>query len=76
MPYSWEFAPHLAKIALKTGTSFGQRDAWCIGYNPDFTVGVWVGNVSGAGSPSLVGADIAAPVMTEVMDYLTRDSDS
>ncbi len=76
MPYSWEFAPHLAKIALKTGTSFGQRDAWCIGYNPDFTVGVWMGNVSGAGSPSLVGADIAAPVMIEIMDYLTRDSDS
>jgi penicillin-binding protein 1C len=75
MPYSWEFAPHLAKIALKTGTSFGMRDAWCVGYNPHYTVGIWMGNVNSSSSPFLVGADIAAPIMIEVFDFLTKNSD-
>ncbi len=75
MPYSWEFTPRLAKVALKTGTSFGLRDALCVGYNPDYTVGVWMGNADSEGSPYLVGAEAAAPVMIEIFDFLTRDSD-
>ncbi len=63
LPTSWEFTADMPTVAWKTGTSFGRRDAWAIGYNPDFTVGVWAGNFSGEGSPYLVGAEAAAPLM-------------
>ncbi len=75
LPHSWEFNPRLAKLALKTGTSFGLKDAWCIGYNPDYTIGVWFGNVNGKWSPFLIGAEIASPVLVEVFNFLTRDMD-
>jgi penicillin-binding protein 1C len=75
LPYAWEFSPHLARAALKTGTSFGLRDAWCLGYNPDYTVGVWIGNVNSQGSPYLIGAEIASPVFIEIFDFLTKNSD-
>ncbi len=63
LPTSWEFTADMPTVAWKTGTSFGRRDAWAIGYNPDYTVGVWAGNFSGEGSPYLVGAEAAAPLM-------------
>ncbi len=75
MPYSWEFAPHLAKAALKTGTSFGLKDAWCIGYNPKYTIGIWIGNADSRGSPFLVGAQIASPIFVEIFDFLTKNND-
>jgi penicillin-binding protein 1C len=64
----------LPKVAWKTGTSYGRRDAWSIGYNTRYTVGVWVGNFSGAGVPELIGAEIATPLLFEVfntIDYNT-----
>ena len=51
------------KIAWKTGTSFGFRDAWAIGLNPRYTVAVWVGNANGEGRPELTGTSAAAPLM-------------
>lgn len=63
---SWEFARDLPTVAWKTGTSYGRKDAWTIGYNPDYTAGVWVGNFSGEGSPWLVGAEVAAPLMFDI----------
>jgi penicillin-binding protein 1C len=63
LPSSWEFTRDLPTIAWKTGTSYGRRDAWAIGYNPKYTVGVWTGNFSGEGSPYLVGVEAAAPLM-------------
>lgn len=65
-PSSWEFSPNIPKVAWKTGTSFGRKDAWSIGFNPTFTVGVWVGNFDGESSPDLVGAEAAAPILFEV----------
>ena len=53
----------LPRIAWKTGTSSGQRDAWCIAYNPEYVVGVWIGNPAGRASPALIGAAAAAPVV-------------
>ena len=44
---------NLPKIAWKTGTSYGKRDAWAIGYNPDYTVGVWMGNFDGRGANTM-----------------------
>lgn len=58
------------KIAWKTGTSFGLRDAWAIGVTPGYTVGVWVGNASGEGRPELTGLTAAAPVMFDLFNRL------
>ena len=52
----------LPRVAWKTGTSSGQRDAWTIAFNPDYVVGVWIGALSGPGSPDLTGVHAAAPV--------------
>ena len=60
-------------VAWKTGTSTGRRDAWTFAYNPDYTVGVWLGNFDGRASPALVGAELAAPVAFEVFQGLYRD---
>ncbi len=59
------------KIAWKTGTSLGRRDAWCIAYNPIYTVGVWIGNFSGEGANNLVGAEVATPLMKDIFKTLT-----
>jgi len=59
-----------ARIFWKTGTSFGRRDAWSIGFLNDYTVGIWVGNFSGEGSDSIVGALAAAPVMFDILRAL------
>lgn len=76
LPRAWEFTPTRGRIAFKTGTSFGLKDAWCIGYNPDYTVGVWLGNTDAKGSTALVGIRAAAPIVVEVFNYLTRYHDS
>ncbi|MBX2845220.1 MAG: penicillin-binding protein 1C, partial [Saprospiraceae bacterium] len=54
------------RIAWKTGTSFGHRDAWAIGWNQDYLVGVWVGNADGEGRPGLTGLKTAAPLLFDV----------
>lgn len=56
--------------AVKTGTSKDMRDNWCVGYTRRFTVGVWVGNFSGAAMHDVTGITGAAPVWLEVMNYL------
>ncbi len=51
------------RIAFKTGTSYGYRDAWSIGFDGKHTIGVWVGRPDGAPVPGLVGRASAAPVL-------------
>lgn len=58
------------KIAWKTGTSFGHRDAWAIGVTPGYVVGTWVGNADGEGRPGMTGASAAAPLMFEIFKIL------
>ena len=60
--------------AVKTGTSKDMRDNWCVGYSRRFTVGVWVGNFSGAPMWNVSGITGAAPVWAEVMNYLHADA--
>ena len=62
-PEAFERTMNLPKIAWKTGTSYGHRDAWCIGYSPTLTIGVWLGNFDGKGAPMLSGADAASPIL-------------
>lgn len=59
--------------AVKTGTSKDMRDNWCIGWSQHYTVGVWVGNASGAAMRDVSGVSGAAPVWHEVMAFLHRD---
>jgi penicillin-binding protein 1C len=55
-------APH-GRIAFKTGTSYGFRDAWAVGFDGRMTVGVWVGRPDGAPVAGLVGRSAAAPIL-------------
>jgi len=66
----------LPRVAWKTGTSTGFRDAWTLAYNPEFVVGVWLGNHDGRGSPALVGADAAAPLAHELFRRLYPDGNA
>ena len=74
-PVSWQSTSHLPKIAWKTGTSYGRRDAWSIGYNKNYTVGVWAGNFSGQGIPELSGASVATPLLFKIFNTIDYDSD-
>ena len=67
----FESTINLPKIAWKTGTSYGHRDAWCIGYSPTLTIGVWLGNFDGRGSPMLSGTDAATPILFALFTALT-----
>lgn len=60
------------KIAWKTGTSFGFRDAWAVGLNGKYTVAVWVGNADGEGRPDLTGTSAAAPLMFSIFNILEQ----
>nr|WP_111707011.1 penicillin-binding protein 1C [Lutibacter citreus] len=71
---NWEFFDDANKIAWKTGTSFGYRDAWAIGATKKYVVGVWVGNADGEGRPGLVGVSTAAPILFDVFNYLPQNS--
>ena len=62
--------------AVKTGTSKDMRDNWCVGFSSRYTVGVWVGNASGAPMWDVSGVTGAAPVWQEVMQYLHQQSGS
>lgn len=67
---SARFFKDMPEVAWKTGTSSRQRDAWAIGYNPRYTVGVWVGHFSGAPLEHLTGQAIAAPLFFRLFRLL------
>lgn len=66
----WLFTKPNQKIAWKTGTSFGFRDAWSVGITPEYVVAVWVGNADGEGRPGIIGIEAAAPLMFNVFHLL------
>lgn len=74
-PLNWQSTERMPKIAWKTGTSYGRRDAWSVGYNKKYTVGIWVGNFSGLGIPELSGANIATPLLFKIFNSIDYDSD-
>jgi len=69
----WEHFQSSRRIAWKTGTSFGFRDAWAVGVNPRYAVGVWAGNADGEGRPGLIGVMAAAPVLFDIFNRLPGD---
>ncbi len=58
------------QIAYKTGTSYGYRDAWAIGFDGAYVIGVWVGRPDGAPVPGLSGFTTAAPILFEAFDRI------
>lgn len=69
---SWHQYASSLKVAWKTGTSFGARDAWAIGVTAEYVVAVWAGNANGVGRPGLSGTDAAAPLLFELFGLLPR----
>jgi len=58
-------------VAWKTGTSYGSRDAWAIGVNEQWTIGVWVGNFKGGSVANLSGSSSAAPLLFSLFNNLS-----
>ena len=63
------------RIAYKTGTSYGHRDAWAIGFDGAHVVGVWIGRADGTPVPGAFGGDLAAPVLFEAFQRLKSKAD-
>ena len=66
----WEQFTSSQKIAWKTGTSFGFRDAWAIGITSGYVVAVWTGNTTGEGRAGLIGVQTSAPIMFDIFREL------
>ena len=85
-PAAWEIGDILAglapppgapanRLAYKTGTSYGHRDAWAIGYDGRHVIGVWMGRPDGTPVPGAFGAEVAAPVLFQAFARLKRQLD-
>lgn len=68
----WQLYAQGQKIAWKTGTSYGNKDAWTIGVTPKYTVGVWCGNATGEGRPEITSTNLAAPILFEIFNLLPK----
>lgn len=66
----WGLFSSAQRIAWKTGTSFGFRDGWAVGFTPKYCVVVWVGNTTGEGRPDLTGINTAAPILFDIFRLL------
>ncbi len=67
---SWQLFGYDHKIAWKTGTSYGHKDAWAAGFNKKYQVTVWVGNEYGEGRKDLTGIVRAAPILFKIFNAL------
>lgn len=72
LPNMYEAAQGIPRIAWKTGTSYGRKDAWSIGYNRRYTIGVWLGNFNGTGVAELNGAGTATPLLFRLFNAIDR----
>jgi penicillin-binding protein 1C len=70
---SWQIFGNDHKIAWKTGTSYGHKDAWALGFNGSYMVGVWIGNEGGEGRFDLTGISKAAPMMFKIFNVLPEN---
>lgn len=61
-------------LAVKTGTSKDMKDNWCIAYNKDFTIGVWIGNSDNSSMQNVLGITGAAPIMKDLATHLFSTS--
>ncbi|HEY0104912.1 MAG TPA: penicillin-binding protein 1C [Rhizomicrobium sp.] len=76
LPDGWAMGQGLTRkrqVAFKTGTSYGYRDAWSVGFSNDYTVGVWVGRADGSPRAGHVGRESAAPILLKAFELLPPD---
>ena len=76
LPDGWAMGQGLLRsrtVGFKTGTSYGFRDAWAVGFSNDYTVAVWVGRADGTPRPDRVGRDAAAPILLKMFGLLPPD---
>ncbi len=66
---------HTERLAFKTGTSYGYRDAWAVGFDGAHVIGVWIGRADAAPAPGILGIDTAAPLLFETFSRLKSKSD-
>ena len=71
----WRRRSDSAALAWKTGTSFGNRDAWAVGVSPEWTIGVWVGNFTGEENANLTSTATSAPLLFDVWSLVSRDAE-
>ncbi|TAF31442.1 MAG: penicillin-binding protein 1C [Cytophagales bacterium] len=74
MPSDFRNSEHVPQFAWKTGTSYGRRDAWSLGFNKNYCIGVWIGNFSGVGAQELTGAGMATPLLFKLFTTLDYDA--
>jgi penicillin-binding protein 1C len=73
LEFYWKKYGNQRPLAWKTGTSYGNRDAWAVGSNPDWTIVVWVGNFDGQSNEALQGMRQAGPLLFSIFNVLTND---
>lgn len=74
MPRSWALTTDAPEVAWKTGTSYGHRDAWAVGFSRRYTIGVWVGNPDGRAAKGISGARHAGPLLFDLFRLLEADA--
>ena len=77
LPDGWSMGQGIERsrqIAFKTGTSYGYRDAWSVGFSRHYTVGIWVGRADGSTRPGHIGRNEAAPLVLKVFDLLPPET--
>lgn len=70
LPDAWALTRDAPAVAWKTGTSYGHRDAWAVGFSGRHTVGVWVGNFDGTPVTGISGSEHAAPLLFDIFRAL------
>jgi penicillin-binding protein 1C len=70
LPDAWALTRDAPAVAWKTGTSYGHRDAWAVGFSGRHTVGVWVGNFDGTPVNGISGSEYAAPLLFDIFRAL------
>jgi penicillin-binding protein 1C len=76
LPDGWAMGQGLSRarnIGFKTGTSYGFRDAWAVGFSNDYTVAVWVGRADGSPRPGHMGREAGAPILLKMFGLLPPD---
>jgi penicillin-binding protein 1C len=76
LPDGWSMGQGIVRsreVAFKTGTSYGFRDAWSMGFSKRYTVGIWVGRADGSTRPGHIGRNEAAPLLLKVFDLLPQE---
>jgi penicillin-binding protein 1C len=79
LPDGWSMGQGIERpreVAFKTGTSYGYRDAWSLGFSKRYTVGIWVGRADGSTRPGHIGRNDAAPLLLKVFDLLPAEEKS